>query len=345
MLDNIKNILVIKWGALGDLVASTSAIKTIRDNFPDSYITLLTNKLMSQIIPPGFLVDEHVFINTDRNKIKDSFLKQLGLIIKLRKRKYDLAINLRWTSERAALITYLSGAKERVSSGPKKLLNLYTIKLEHPKGRYHEIHRNLGIVKSLGCKVYDENPVVHISENEQIFADNFFKENNLSKIKTICIHPGASKPIRAWMPERFAEIAKLLIKNFDVKILLTWGKGEEDLVQSIFSRINNNVIISPKTETIGKLAALIKNSGLFFSNCTGPMNVSVAVKTPTIALLGSSHPLDWGAYGNIHVNIKSPLDLEHYSEEDERKAMEELTVDHVWEIIKRKYSEIVRMGN
>lgn len=338
--ENVKNILIIKWGALGDLVASTSAIKTVRENFPHAHITLLTNKLMTQIIPLKFLVDEHIIINTDRNKIVDSAFKQLLIILKLRKKKFDLGINLRWTSERAALITYLSGAKERVSSGPKHLMKLYTIKLEHPKGRYHEIHRNLDIVKAIGCNVSDENPVVYISEEDQRFADLFFEKNKLEKTNTVCIHPGASKPIRAWMPERFAEIGKRLVKNFDANILLTWGKGEEKLVEYVSKEIGDKAIISSSTETIGRLAAMIKNCRMFFSNCTGPMNVSVAVKTPTIALLGSSHPIDWGAYGDSHVNIKSPLDLEHYSEEDEKKAMEALSTDYVWEIVKNRYSEI-----
>ncbi|MDH7605165.1 MAG: glycosyltransferase family 9 protein [Melioribacter sp.] len=338
--EEVKNILIIKWGALGDLIASTSAIKTVRENFPNAHITLLTNKLMTQIIPQNFLVDEHIIVNTDRNKVVDSIFKQLLIILKLRRRKFDLGINLRWTSERAALITYLSAAKVRVSSGPKKLMNLYTIKLEHPKGRYHEIHRNLDIVKAVGCSVSDENPVVFISQEEQKYADMFFEKNKLKKANTICIHPGASKSIRAWMPERFAEIGIRLVKKFDVNILLTWGKGEEKLVSYVAEQIGNKAIISASTETIGQLAAMIKNCSMFFSNCTGPMNVSVAVKTPTIALLGSSHPVDWGAFGNKHINIKSPLNLEHYSEEDEKKAMEALSIDYVWEIVKKRYTEI-----
>lgn len=334
--NEIKKILIVKWGALGDLVASTSAIKTVRENFPNAHITLLTNPLMNQIIPPGFLVDEHIVVNTDRNKVVDSLAKQFGIILQLRKRKFDLGINLRWTSERAAIMTYLSGAKERVSSGPKNLMNLYTIKLEHPKGRYHEIHRNLDIVKALGCYVNDETPAVYISDYDKEFADSFFRKMNLEKVNTICVHPGASKAIRAWMPDRFAEVCRRLIDNFDVKILLTWGRGEEELVNYIYKKIGNGAFVSPQTKTVGQLAALIQNCSMFFSNCTGPMNVAVAVRTPAIALLGSSHPTDWGAYGEIHTNIKSPLILEHYSEEDEKRAMEALSVDYVWNIIQKK---------
>ncbi len=335
-----KNILVIKWGALGDLIASTPAIKTLRVNYPKANITLLTNPLMTQIIPEGFLIDRNITINTSRNKVIDSVFKQIVTILKLRREKYDLCVNLRWTSERAALMTYLSGAKIRISSGPKSAMNFYTIQLKHPEGRYHEIHRNLDIVKALGCVVIEENPVIHISKNDELIAKKFFNDNNLKKENTLCIHPGASKSNRAWMPERFAEIGKRLIENYDAKILLTWGKGEEELVSNVAKLIGVKSVISCETKTIGELSAIISNCKMFLSNCTGPMNVAVAVRTPVVALLGSSDPTDWGAYGKEHVNIKSPLVLEHYSDDDEKKAFEAITIENVWDVINKRWNEI-----
>lgn len=340
MKEKIKNILIIKWGALGDLIASTPAIKAVRDNFPDARITLLTNPLMLQIIPVGFLVDDHIIINTNRNKVIDSVPKQLITAFRLRRKKYDLAVNLRWTSERAALFAYLSGARLRISSGPEKLMNLYTIRLKHPSGRYHEIHRNLDIIKGLGLHVLDENPTLYISNDDKKFADGFFYSTSISKKNTVCIHPGASREIRAWLPERFAEIGKRLVEKYNVNIVVTWSGSESALADRIVSEIGKNAYKAPATESIGRLAALIKNCGLFFSNCTGPMNVAVAVKTPVIALLGSSDPTDWGAYGNEHINIKSPLILEHYSDETEHEAMKAIRVDTVWDIIQSRWKEL-----
>ena len=39
------NILVIKHGSLGDLVLSFGAIKTLRENYPNSNIYLLTHTI------------------------------------------------------------------------------------------------------------------------------------------------------------------------------------------------------------------------------------------------------------------------------------------------------------
>jgi heptosyltransferase-2 len=317
---------------------STPAIRAVRENFPNAKITILTNGLMKQILPEGYLNDELLFIKTKGNRVNEPIKNQLKLVYQLRKRKFDLAINLRWTSERGAVLAYLSGAKYRVSSGPKNVMNLYTIKVAAPIGRYHEIHRNLDIVKALGLNVTDEVPEIYISEKEQEFADIFFNERLLQKQNTICIHPGASRPNRAWMPDRFREIAKRFSEQLDVQVIVTWGNSEEALAREVVNGLGNKVVLCEKTKSIGELAAVIKNSKMFFSNCTGPMNVAVAVRTPVVALLGSSDPTDWGAYGISHHNIKSPLILEHYTDEDERKAMDMISIEYVWEVLKNKWN-------
>jgi ADP-heptose:LPS heptosyltransferase len=79
---------------------------------------------------------------------------------------------------------------------------------------------------------------------------------------------------------------------------------------------------------------------MFISVCTGPMNVANAVRTPIVALLGSTDPLDWSPYGEIHRTIKSPLVLQYYTDDDERKAFEEITMDSVWNVVEKRWNEL-----
>ena len=57
-IENAKNILIIKWGALGDIIMGTSAIRSVKEHFPKAKVTLLSNSLINQIIPAGSIVDE-----------------------------------------------------------------------------------------------------------------------------------------------------------------------------------------------------------------------------------------------------------------------------------------------
>lgn len=342
MKSNPKKILIIKWGALGDMIMGTSAIRSVKEHFPGAHVTLLSNSLMAQIVQPNTIIDDLIIYDEKKYKGVKAFIELLKLILTLRRRKFDLAINLRWTSDRCAVIAYLSGATERVSSGPKNMMGLYTIKLAHPVGRYHELHRNLDIVKSIGVNVRSEVPYVYISEADDSFAENFFAQTSFSKENTILIHPGASKRHRAWSPERYKIIADRIVEKFNANVIVTWGNNEMEWACIVADGSNQKIIIAPKTERIGELAALIKHSSVCITNCTGPMNVAVAVETPTIAFLGSSHPVDWGPYFPIHTVIKSPLDLETYTDTQEREAMESISVEMAWGIIEKKLSEVLK---
>jgi ADP-heptose:LPS heptosyltransferase len=339
--EEVKNILIIKWGALGDMIMSTSAIRSVKEYYVNAKVTLLSNSLSEQITPAGSIVDELIVYNEKKHSGWKAVTELYEVIKDLRKRKFDLAVNLRWTSDRCAVITYLSGAKERVSSGPKGLMMLYTVKLDHPVGRYHEIHRNLDIVKVLGVEVKDETPYVFISEADKKYASDYFSKKNLVKGNTICIHPGASKPVRAWKRERYKELAQQLVDEFGVNVVVTWGSGEYLWAKSVAEGREGKIFLAPGTDTIGQLAAVIQNCSMCVTNCTGPMNVAVAVKTPTVALLGSSDETDWGPYGEIHCAVKSPVVLDIYTDEDEEMAMEALSFEQVWEAVSMRWKQLL----
>lgn len=342
MSKNPNNILIIKWGALGDMVISTGAIRSVKETYPNARVVLLSNSLMQQIAPGGSIVDELIVYDEKKYHGVKAFTQLLRLILFLRKYKFDLAINLRWHSDRCAMIAYLSGAKERVSSGPHNMMRLYTTKVPFPQGRYHEVHRNLDIVKAVGIKVKDETPYTFISKEDELFAQEFFQKNDFSKENIVCIHPGASKPIRAWLPDRFREIAKLLTEKFGVNVIVTWSGKEKELADYVASVNPEKIFVAPQTKSIGELAALIKISKMCITNCTGPMNVAIAVQTPTCAILGSSDPTDWGPYGEIHRTIKSPLVLESYTDEQEGEAMKAVTVDQVWNVVNSRMNEFLK---
>lgn len=335
-----KNILIIKWGALGDLIMATSTIRAVRENYPDAKITMLANSIMNQLLPEGFIIDEYIFLKKSGRRVDESFLKQLLLIAQIRKRKFDLVINLKWKSERAALITYLSGAKIRAGYKEDGFFNFHTHSITHPVGGYHEVYRNMDIVKVIGVKSGDGNPIIFIPDEDKKFAEDFFTSNSLTRNRTICIHPGASKTNRAWLPERYIELSKKLIEKFNVQVLVTWGTSEFELAGNIVNSIGDNAILSPPTNSIAQLGAIIRKCGLFISVCTGPMNVANAVNTPIVALLGSTDPLDWSPFGEIHRTVKSPYLLPEYTDEDERRALDEISVDTIWNVVEKRWNEL-----
>ena len=335
---DIRTILIIKWGALGDIVASTPAIRAVRESFPRAHIVLLSNALMKQIVPAGTLADEVIVY--DEGHGLSWFTEHLRIIHSLRKKKFDIVFNLRWTSDRSALLSYFSGARKRIGSGPRQMMFLYTGKISPPPGFHHEIERNLDIVTGGGATASSRRPYVCSTPDDVRFADTFFQEHGLERNHTIAIHPGASKPVRAWLPDRFAEIARACVAHFGCRVLLTWGPGEEELVTSIASMGGDGVSAGPRTGTIGRLASIIEHCGLFVSNCTGPMNVAMATSTPIIALLAATNPIDWAPNRPDDRYIKSPLDLPSYSDDEEHEAVKAIQTEAVWSLLSERWTEL-----
>ena len=113
-----------------------------REAVPAAHITLLSTPLMREICPPGTLANKLIPYEQHRDRF--------SVVRRLRRERFDLAVNLRWTSERSALLAFLSGAKERAGSGPPSMRFLYTMKPPPRTGRRHEFLRNVDIVEAAG---------------------------------------------------------------------------------------------------------------------------------------------------------------------------------------------------
>ena len=72
------------------------------------------------------------------------------------------------------------------------------------------------------------------------------------------------------------------------------------------------------------------------------MNVANAVNTPIVALLGSTDPLDWSPFGEIHRTIKSPYLLPEYTDEDERLALDAISGENVFNVVETRWRELQR---
>ena len=333
-MNTVQRILIIKWGALGDLIAGTVAIRAVREQYPQASITLLSNKLMAEVCPPGSLVDEIIFYDP----MMKSVIGQFKLVKELRGRNFDAAINLRWTSERSAAIGWLSGARVRVGSGPKESRWMYNVKVPLYNGRRHEFLRHLDIAQSMGITAYEPKPFVFLSADHQKFTRIFMEEHGCSKFSTLVMHPGASISSKAWLSDRYGEIGKRFVERCNGRVIVTWGPDEESLANEVVERVGTNAFKSPPT-TIGKLASLIQHCGLLLCNYSGVMNVGMAVETPLIAL-GCTSPEDWGPYGSLHRTVNTAHENDSYSEHERFELMKKISVDEVWNLLDQRWTEL-----
>jgi len=108
-MSSYRNILVINLMHLGDLMLVTPVLRTLRHNYPAARITLLADEKLADIVQENRHIDECLLI--DKKGRDNSLLGILRFARRLRRRKYDLVINLH-RNERSSALAALSGGKQ-----------------------------------------------------------------------------------------------------------------------------------------------------------------------------------------------------------------------------------------
>jgi ADP-heptose:LPS heptosyltransferase len=321
-----RNILVINFGQLGDVVLSLPALQAIREHFPSARITVAVGKPGAEVVDLSGSADAMLIV--DRVALRDGFkivsLARIARLVKdVRRSQFDFVIDLHSLSE-TNLLGFLSGAPKRLYSRrpPRSLDFLSNFKPRPPVERDHRqrhlIDRYLDVLIPLGVESANRVPRLRTRT-----ADNTAIEQILMTVNAaagaplVGLFPGAGHPSRCWPLERFAELADFLVRNDRVRILVFVGPEERALIREIRTRFPAGTVVLEKL-TIAQVAAAQARLAVFVSNDTGPMHIAAAVGTPVVLLLDKRAPTSYLPQGERHKiiyhSIISAIDVEEVYE-------------------------------
>ena len=133
--------------------------------------------------------------------------------------------------------------------------------------------------------------------------NNFIECQNLNDSRPIIgINPGAATSYRRWDASNFAVIGDRLHETYGAHIIITTGPREGELAHQVAEQMVHSAIIVNQATPM-QLAALLQRCNLYISNDTGPMHLSAAVKTPTVALFGASNLIQWSPPWDKHAVV------------------------------------------
>lgn len=320
-----RNILVIDFGQLGDVVLSLPALKAIRERFPQARITVAVGKSGGQIIEMSGYADATIVV--DRVALRDgATLVSIGKIIKLvldvRKTKYDFVIDLHSLSE-TNILGFLSGAPKRLySHRPGRSLEIlanFDPKPPREDKKLHATKRYLDVLKPLGILEVSSEPRLRTDRKADLAIEKLLKKQKADSHNLLVgIFPGAGHISRRWPLERYAQLADFLLRNQRVRVMVITGPEERELVAQA-KQLFPPATILVENPTIQELASLEARLSLFISNDTGPMHIAAAVGTPVLIVLDRTDPHEFIPVGNHHRIIFS-------------KDIKQIPVDEVYKV-------------
>lgn len=314
----MAKILIIKLGALGDMVMATSLIRQIQRHHAHDALWLLTAPAYLEIFNrwPGLNV-----IAFGRKGLRENIKTVAWIRNGDFTRVYDLQ-----SSDRSAILCALSGVPERVGNHPCFPYNI------HPPDQYsgqcHIYERMLEVLRAAGINPLYTPPELPLSEKEKDLVISWLRENRLLSRPLIIMHNGASPrhPEKRW--PYFLELA-LALQDSGYTIVWVGADNERELNRQCAERVG---IDASNMFSINMLAELGRHARFAVTNDSGPMHVLSCSSIPVFAFFG---PTDWrrnhalGQAENVIVSADSgedkfrPASLDYVSLEQVLRRLQE----------------------
>ncbi|MBM4171778.1 MAG: glycosyltransferase family 9 protein [Ignavibacteria bacterium] len=317
-----KNVLIIRQhNQFGDMLASVSLFRAIKETYPNAKITLLASEENFFAVENNPLIDR-IFVFKKGDLINPFYLFKLKKILK---GNYDLAIVPVTVaiSVTSCILASLSDAEFKI--GPKSLnfkknevdfLFHYRIDLNWKKCPDSYVSDFiLDILRPFGIKTKNYSSIFEYDNYDIDYVNNFLQSINYNNNEILMgFHVGAGKPQNRWSLENFIRLINLLTEKRVTKIYFTGSSADNvelDFIKRYFPK--SGYFIDKK---ISQLAALIDRSDLFITNDTGVMHVAGTTKVPQISLFGPTNPFNWAPVGVNKFFIRKSEIMNDISVED-----------------------------
>ena len=304
-LDQVQRILILRMGPLGETLLTTPVIRALRRRFPEAYIAYMVAPGREDLVSENPNLDEVITYSVSIPK----------LIYGMAKRSFQMAVILQPTF-RLVFHTFLARIPFRIgfetNSGKGRLLHVAV-----PNNIVqHETARYLDVVRGIGIEPDSSEPEMFVNAAARGWADDFLADAGVPLDRPLIgLNPGSGSESRRWSKAGFAEVGNWLRQKYNAQIFITAGDAEGTLPHEVADLMSCSPILVTGATPI-QLGAMLQKCHLYISNDTGPMHMSTAVKTPTIALFGASNPRQWGPNWHPHTIIAC-------------ESMEEITVEDV----------------
>lgn len=298
----VGRVLVRSTNWIGDVVMIAPALRALRRGFPAARLDVLARAGVARAFEGHPLVDE-VVVEERRSGSRrhDGLAGALRLARELRERRYDLAVILP-KSIAAALAPALAGIPRRVGypTAGRRMLLTHPVPLPEGADALHHADYFLGPARYLGCPDDDRTLVFAVPEEDRLAAEAFLRERGVRRRRDdgrplIAIHPGASRPERAWAAERFGDLARRLAEG-GARVLVLGGPRDLEAAARVLAAAGPGAVDAARLDSLARMAALVGCCDLFIGNDSGPMHVAAAVGTPTVAVFGPGVPWKTAPY-------------------------------------------------
>ncbi len=264
----LKKVLIIKLGAIGDVIHSTMLAQSIKRANPNCIVHFMTSDFITPLLENNPDIDKVIwFTGHRRNDYPYLIFKGLSLMFQ----RYDAVFPLSNSIRNYIMMFFMF---------PKQI-----------------IKRNKNRVHAVDCfykTAVDNFGEIEKPKSLRIFVKDELKNKIQEQFKNyprpwIIFNPGGANDLdrqgRIWDDDYWKELGNSIVNEYGGTIFIC-GSNKEVKLHEQYSAIKNSVILTGKMELIDS-TALYSLSDLFISGDSGPLHIASALDIKVLAILGS----------------------------------------------------------
>jgi lipopolysaccharide heptosyltransferase II len=349
---DIKTILLIQLGDIGDVVLSLPCVRALRENFPGASLMVAVREKAAELISDCPWANGVLSIKQEKRSLLEEVRYQMTFFAHLRQFHFDLSVNLR-SGDRSAILTFLAGARQRIgfydTDGRlwQNRVSTHLNLLDYQVGQYVADYYS-SLPAAYGIKTpYPlprmEVPLQKLKEAEALLVQNQVPPNR----PLIALQPFSLWQYKEWGAEKYLDLIRQLTSKYGLSVIIVGSPDERARANAIAAESGASVYNLAGATSIGMLAAVLKACALFIGVDSAGMHIAAAVGTPTVTIFGPSSAASWAPRGPEHQVVHSPLPCvpcrrKGCEGKEWSRCLDELTVPEVMSAVETQLAKILR---
>jgi len=317
----VKNVLLIELSEMGSAILVDPAMRKLKEKISGElyFVIFSKNKISLQLL--NTVKEENIF-TLDESGLIPLILSAFKFMFWCRKNKIDSCIDLELFSRVTALLSFFSGAVNRVGFYGFHNEGLYRGDFLTRKVAYNP-HQHIAknFIALIDALLSDKEEVPftkrHISDDEikiakadvtkadqreiiEIISSKYINFDPLTH-KVILINSNASDllPQRRWDPQNYCQVIKQILSyRQDVLVLLTGSPSEYPGVEMLAKCVNDERCINfAGAVKFLQLPSLYSISSFMLTNDSGPAHFASITNMHTFVIFGPETPALYGSLG------------------------------------------------
>ena len=306
--------LVIQKKKIGDVLTSTVIFEALKEKFLSIELDYLIYPNCEPVVSNNPFINNVILLD---EKTKKSFIKYITFLISIKKKKYDIVIDV-YGKPNSLLIGIFSGAKTKISFEKiyTKLFYTHTInrKINLNTNASVAIEHRMLLLEPLGIKFKEIKPKIFLTNEEKEIAKNKLISSGISiSIPIIMISAVGSDESKTYNLAYMSKVIEQIAKNNEVQLLFNYMPFQKELAHSLLKLCNqetqNKIFFNVYESDLREFLALTSHCKALIGNEGGATNMAKALNIPTFTIFAPFvKKIGWNMFENNTTNISVHID-------------------------------------